>query len=183
MSEQTTTPPAQDSWTEFVENMNEQMVDAFEANVEAQSQFVETWAETLSEGTDDERFGEGVEGYARAYQVWMDAAEEMTQQVAEDRGDVDPEDVRDLWLSSANEAFKEVMSTSAFAAVTGQTVEDALELRQTVDENAQETLHALGMATEGDVREIGDRLVELERRQHGIEEKLDRVLDALEDGE
>ncbi|WP_248515500.1 poly(R)-hydroxyalkanoic acid synthase subunit PhaE [Salinarchaeum laminariae] len=181
MSEQTTTPPAQENWTEFVENMNEQMVEAFEANVEAQSQFVETWAETLAEGTDDDRIGDGVEGYARAYQVWMDAAEEMAGQVAEEGGDVSPEDARDLWLSSANEAFKEVMSTSAFAAVTGETVEDALELRQAADENAQETLHALGMATERDIREVGDRLVELERRQHAIEEKLDDVLDALDE--
>jgi hypothetical protein len=181
MSEQTTTPPAQDSWTEFVENMNEQMVDAFEANVEAQSQFVETWAETLSEGTDDERFSDGVEGYARAYQVWMDAAEDMADQVSDEGTDVSPEDVRDLWLSSANEAFKEIMSTSAYAAMTGETVEDALELRQAADENAQATLHALGMATERDVREVGDRLVELERRQHTVEQKLDDVLDHLEE--
>lgn len=181
MSEQTTTPPAQESWTAFVENMNEQMVDAFEANVEAQSQFVETWAETLSEGTDDERFGEGVKGYARAYKVWMEAAEDMAEQVAAEGTDVSPDDLRDVWLSSANEAFKEVMSTSAFAAMTGETVEDALELRQAADENAQSTLHALGMATERDIREVGDRLVELERRQHGIEQKLDRVLDALEE--
>jgi len=179
MSEQSTTPPAEDSWSAFVETMNEQLIDAVEANVEAQSRFVESWAETLEESVDDERLGEGVQGYARAYQVWMDAAEEMADQVAADE-ELSPEDARDLWLASANDAFKEVMATSAFAAMTGETVQDALELRQAADENAQSTLHALGMATERDIREVGDRLVELERRQHAVEQKLDRVLDALE---
>jgi len=179
-SDRSATVPPQDGWTEFVESVNEQFVDAFEANVEAQSQFVETWADTVEESTDTDRVGDGVRGYARAYQVWMDAAEQMADQVAAEGGDVAPEDVRDVWLNAANEAFKEVMSTSAFAAMTGETIEDALELRQTADESAQETLHALGMATERDVREVGERLVELERRQHAVEDKLDRIVEELE---
>ena len=180
MSDNATTPPPADSWTEFAENMNEQFLDAFEANVEAQSEFVETWAETIEAGTESDRVGDGARGYARAYEVWMDAAETVAETAATEGTDVSTEDVRDVWLNAANQAFKEVMSTSAFAAATGQTVEDALELQQTADENAQETLHALGLATERDVREVGDRLVELERRQHDVEAKLDRVLEAVE---
>jgi len=95
--------------------------------------------------------------------------------------DVDIEEFRDIWLNTANEAFKEVMSTTAFAKMTGETVGDVLELQEQADEAAQETLNSLGFATEGDVVEIGDRLVELERRQHAVEQKLDRVLEHVED--
>jgi hypothetical protein len=93
---------------------------------------------------------------------------------------VAPEDFRDIWLNAANESFKEVMGTSAFAAATGETVGDALELQQAIDAATEETLAALGFATGGDVEEVGARLVELERRQHAVEEKLDRVLAALD---
>ena len=55
------------------------------------------------------------------------------------------------------------------------------ELQQQADEASQETLRSLGFATEDDVVEIGDRLVELERRQHAVEQKLDRVLEHLEE--
>ena len=45
----------------------------------------------------------------------------------------------------------------------------------------QDTLAQMGMATRGDVEEVGERLVELERRQHNLEEKIDRLLDAVEE--
>jgi BMFP domain-containing protein YqiC len=45
----------------------------------------------------------------------------------------------------------------------------------------QDTVAQMGMATRDDVEEVGERLVELERRQHDVEEKLDRVLDAVEE--
>lgn len=181
MSERSTPNP--NSWNEFVEQMNDQFVDALEANMEAQAQFVESWSETIDASVDDERMSEGVEGYARAYQVWMDAAEAMVERSADaaEGEDVSVEDFRDVWLNSANQAFKEVMSTSAFAATTGQTVQDALELRRTADETAETTLHNLGMPTEGDIREVGERLVELERRQHAVERKLDRILEHVEE--
>ncbi len=95
--------------------------------------------------------------------------------------DVDIEEFRDIWLNTANEAFKDVMSTTAFARMTGETVGDVLEMQQQADEAAQETLGSLGFATQDDVVEIGDRLVELERRQHDVEQKLDRVLEHLDE--
>jgi hypothetical protein len=171
-----------EDWNEFAEEMSEQFVSALERNVEAQANFVETWFDTLEETVEAGDAEESMEGYARAYEAWMNAATEQFDRTSDvlEGEDVDVEEFRDLWLTTANEAFSEVMSTPAFAAATGQTVEQALELQQEVDEAAQDTLANLGFATEGDVREVGERLVELERRQHALEEKLDRVLEHLE---
>jgi hypothetical protein len=126
---------------------------------------------------------DGIEGYNRAYEVWMGAAEELVERSADAAGgeDVDPSEFRDIWLRSANEAFKEVMTTSAFAAANGQLVERMLEMRQDADDVSQETIAQMGFPTQDDVDEVGQRLVELERRQHAVEEKLDRVIDVLED--
>jgi len=180
----TYTPTEMESnWNEFIENMNEEFLEALEQNMEAQAQFVESWSKTVESATDDDELSGGVRGYARAYQVWMDAAEQMVQRSndAFEGEDVEVEEFRDTWLNAANEAFKEVMSTTAFAAATGQTVEQALEAQQQSTEAAEATLHSLGMPTESDVEEVGERLVELERRQHQVEEKLDRILDQMEE--
>ncbi|RQG98151.1 poly(R)-hydroxyalkanoic acid synthase subunit PhaE [Natrarchaeobius oligotrophus] len=175
-------PPAQ-NWNAVVEQWNEQFIEAFEDNVEAQARFVESWSETVGELSEDNEVSDGLEGYARAYETWMNASKQMVERMNDslEGEDVDAEEFRDVWLNTANEAFKEVMSTTAFAKMTGETVGDVLELQQQADETAQETLRTLGFATEEDVLEIGDRLVELERRQHDVERKLDRVLDHLED--
>jgi vacuolar-type H+-ATPase subunit I/STV1 len=124
---------------------------------------------------------EGVEGVARAYEAWMDAAEEAVE-LTEDAaaGEADPGEFRDLWLDAANTAFKRVMGTSAFAAATGQALDDALDLQADLDEAAQDTVREYGFATSDDVEEVGERIVELERRQHAVEEKLDELLDRLE---
>jgi hypothetical protein len=170
-------------WNAFAEQWNEQFLEALEDNMEAQAQFVESWSETVGEASDDTEISDGVEGYARAYETWMTASQQMVERANDqlEGEDVDIEEFRDIWLNTANEAFKEVMSTTAFAKMTGETVGDVLELQEQADEAAQETLNSLGFATEGDVVEIGDRLVELERRQHAVEQKLDRVLEHVED--
>ncbi len=178
-------------WGEFARRMNRQFVEALERNVEAQAELVESFTETVdardtapsSMAVDAEDVEDGVQGYARAYEVWMDAAEQMVEQTGDlaEGEDVDPAAFRNVWLDAANDAFKQVMSTTAFAAATGDAVGDALQARQEADETAEETLHTLGFATEGDVQEVGERLVELERRQHELETKIDRVLDAVEE--
>ncbi|WP_254769349.1 poly(R)-hydroxyalkanoic acid synthase subunit PhaE [Salinilacihabitans rarus] len=172
-----------EDWNAFVEQWNEQFLDAVETNMEAQAQFVESWAETVERTAEDEEMADGVEGYARAYEAWMDASRQMVERMNDvvEGEDVDVEEFRDIWLNTANEAFKEVMSTTAFARLTGETVGDVLELQQQADEAAENTLRTLGFATGNDVAEVGDRLVELERRQHAVEQKLDRVLDHLEE--
>ncbi len=170
------------NWNAFVEQWNEQFLEAVEGNMEAQAQFVESWSEAVGEATDDGEMAEGVEGYARAYDVWMNASKQMAERMNDvvEGEDVELEEFRDIWLNTANEAFKEVMSTTAFARMTGETVGDVLEAQQQADEAAESTLRTLGFATESDVLEVGDRLVELERRQHAVEEKLDRVLEELD---
>ncbi|AGB31120.1 hypothetical protein C488_01874 [Natrinema pellirubrum DSM 15624] len=175
--------PQAGDWSAFAEQWNEQFLDALEDNMEAQAQFVERWSESVGELSEDEELSDGVEGYARAYETWMNASQQMVDRMNDqlEGEDVDIEEFRDIWLNTANEAFKDVMSTTAFAKMTGETVGDVLELQQQADEAAQETLHTLGFATEDDIVEVGDRLVELERRQHAVEQKLDRVLDHLEE--
>lgn len=168
-------------WEAFMENANEQFLEAFERNVEAQAEFVETWMAAIEESTDEDMTRDGLEGYARAYKAWMNAAEEQVDRLnASIEGeDVSLEAFRDRWLNAANQAFKEVMSTSAFAAATGETVEAALDFKEQADEQAEETLHALGFATGGDIDEVGERLIEVERRQQRIEEQLDEILEEL----
>ena len=181
-----------ENWTDMMEQMNDAMSKSIEQNMQAQAAFIESWSKSLDsaamagegDGSEAESImAEGMEGYGRAYEVWMDAAERMAERVNDAaRGeDVGVAEFRDIWLQSANEAFSEVMSTTAFAAGTGQTVSQMMELQQQADDVTQDTLERLGFATREDVDEVGARLVEMERRQHEVSKKLDRVLDALED--
>ncbi|MFW6434861.1 MAG: poly(R)-hydroxyalkanoic acid synthase subunit PhaE [Halovenus sp.] len=173
----------QDDWTEMFGQMNEVVADSIEQNLEAQSAFMESWTGSFEDSMPDEdAMEEGIEGYMQAYEIWMDAAEEMFERTSDaaQGEDVEPEEFRDIWLRSANEAFSEVMSTSAFAAANGQLVEQVMEMQQEVDEMTQDSLAQIGMATRDDVDEVGERLVELERRQHAVEDKLDRLIDAVE---
>ncbi len=169
-------------WEAFMEQANERYLDAFERNVEAQAAFVETWMDAIEDSADGEHIEDGLEGYAKAYKAWMRAAEDQVERMNAtlEGSDVSTEAFRDRWLNAANEAFKEVMSTSAFAAATGDTVESALDLKREADEYAEETLHSLGFATVGDVEEVGERLIEVERRQQRIEERLDDILEELQ---
>jgi hypothetical protein len=174
----------QTDWTEMVEQMNEAMAASMEQNMEAQASFLEAWQETVDDSIPEEdTLAEGFEGYARAYEVWMEAAEAVAEKTsaAAEGEDVDPTELRDIWLQSANDAFSEVLSTEAFAAANGQFVDAMMESQQEVDEAAQDAIARTGFPTRDDVVEVGERLVELERRQHDVESKLDRVLDALED--
>ena len=173
----------QQYWQEAIEGMNEQFSEAVRQNADAQAEFVEAWLEALGEGADEERVEGAIEGYKRAYETWMEAAQETVERTTDsmEGEDVSPEEIRDTWLSAANDSFSEIMGTAAFANVTGQMIGESLDVRGQLDELSQETLHDLGMATKGDVQEVGERLVELERRQHAVEEKLDRVLEQLED--
>jgi hypothetical protein len=163
----------------FLERMTETYMNALDRNLDAQSAFLESWMDSVEANLSEERIREGYEGSVHAYEAWIDAAETSFERMGDalEGEDVDPEEFRDVWLSAANEAFKEMMTTTAFAAATGQTVDEAMNLRQNIDEASEETLHALNFATVGDVREVGERLVELERRQHSIEQKLDQLLD------
>jgi len=178
------TNQVQDEWSEMVEQMNDAVADSMEQNMKAQAAFAESWADAVEDSIpEEETMSDGLQGYNRAYEVWMDAAEQLLERTtdATQGEDVDPAEFRDIWLQSANEAFKEVMSTSAFAAANGQLVERMMEMRREADDVSQETIAQLGLPTRDDIDEVGERMVELERRQHAVEEKLDRVLEHLEE--
>jgi hypothetical protein len=173
----------QEQWARVVDQMNDAMARSVEQNMEAQAAFMESWADAVEQSIpDEETLSEGMEGYARAYEVWMDASEQLFERSTDAaRGeDVSVKELRDIWLQSANEAFKQVMSTGAFAAANGQLVNAMMDMRKQADEISEDTLTQLGLPTRGDVDEVGERLVELERRQHAVEKKLDRVLEHLE---
>ncbi len=170
-------------WGKLMEQMNEAVADSIERNVEAQTAWMEAWTDAFDDTMlSEDEVTDGIEGYRRAYEVWMDTAEEMVERTEDafEGEDVNPQEFRDLWLQSANESFKEVMSTTAFASANGQLVEILMEAQQEVDEVTQDNLAQFGMATRDDVVEVGERLVELERRQHAVEQKLDRILEELE---
>lgn len=171
------------NWGRMMEQMNEAVAESMERSMEAQTAMMESWSGAVDGTTlSEDEMDEGIEGYRRAYEVWMDTAEEMIDRSVDalEGEDVEPEEFRDLWLQSANESFKEIMSTSAFASANGELVESLMETQQEMDEMAQDNLAQMGMATKDDVVEVGERLVELERRQHGVEQKLDRILEELE---
>ncbi|WP_363465289.1 poly(R)-hydroxyalkanoic acid synthase subunit PhaE [Halogeometricum borinquense] len=166
------------------EQLREAYMEGFERNIEAQSAFVEAWQDAVDETMlSEEAMQDSIEGYVGAYEVWMDAAEASLSRMssAYEGKDVDISNFRDIWLEAANDAFKEIASTQGFATMTGQTVEESFGLRGDFGEIQRETLRNLGVPTESDIDEIGERLLEFERRQHKVEQKLDEVLSALEE--
>ncbi|MFB6202328.1 MAG: poly(R)-hydroxyalkanoic acid synthase subunit PhaE [Halorhabdus sp.] len=179
-----TNTDVQEEYSNAVEEMNEAVVESIEQNMQAQAAFVESWTDALSESMiDEDELSDGIDGYNEATEAWLNAAERMFERSADaaQGEEVDPTEFRDIWLQSANEAAKEIMGTSAFAAANGQLIESMLEMRQQADDVGQETIAELGFPTREDVNEVGERLIELERRQHDVEEKLDRILEALEE--
>lgn len=170
----------QENWATMMNEMNDAVAESFEQNMEAQAAFMESWMGAFDSSMPDEEMVEsGMEGYGQAYEVWMEAAEQMSSRItdAAEGEDVDMTEFRDIWLQSANEAFSEVMGTTAFAAGTGEMIGDLMDLQQEVDEMSHDTLESLGFATRDDIDEVAERLVELERRQHEVSEKLDRLLE------
>ena len=97
-----------EQWSELAENMNEAMAQSMEQNMEASAAFMESWADAMEQSVPDEdEFAEGIEGYNDAYEVWMDAADQMYERsvAAAEGEDVAITEFRDSWLQSAHEAF------------------------------------------------------------------------------
>ncbi|MFQ3319827.1 MAG: hypothetical protein ACI8UR_000466 [Natronomonas sp.] len=173
----------QEQWTSLVQNMNEAAAQSVEQNMDASAAFMESWGDAMEDSMlEQDDLAAGVEGYSNAYEVWMDAADQIFERTtdAAEGEDVALTEFRDIWLQSANEAFKEVMGTSAFAAANGQLVNAMMDMQEQADEMTEETLEDLGMPTQSDIEEVGERLVEIERRQHSVETKLDNILEQLE---
>ena len=173
-----------DDWGKFVSQANDAFLGALEAQMKAQAALVQSWNETMVEQIDDPTMQEEtLDSFAEAWDIWVSLSEKQYQNALEgmEEGEFSSEEFRDEWLSAANNAFKEVMGTNAYAAATGNTVEAVLTAQREADAAAQDTLSVLGFATRDDITEVGERLVELERRQHAIENKLDQLLDWAEE--
>ena len=178
MSDSSTATEGQGEWT-----YEEAIFDALRESVEAQGEFVDRWAAAARDvGEEGHLWTDAAAGYARAYEVWMEASQRAMERASDLMAgeEVSMEEFRDIWLDAANDAFKELATSDAFAAVLAQNAE-SLDVMQDAQEATQTALHNVGFATESDVIEVGERLVEVERRQHEVERKLDRILDAVEE--
>lgn len=163
--------------------MSDEVMHGVDQYIEAQTRFLEAWHENIQRTTDDEVVASGANGVVEAYKIWLEASREWSEQllaVAEGE-ELNPRDVRDVWLRAANESAQSLMSTAAFARMTGQSIDDSLELQRQQDDAIQAMLEGMGVATAHSMEEVGERLIELERRQHAVESKLDRLLDHLEE--
>ena len=167
----------------FTGGMDRSFVEALQRNAQAQGEFVEAWREAMESSVEEVSGGDAMKGYVRAYETWMEASRLLFERTADAMAgeEVDFEEFRDVWLDAANDAFKDVMGTEAFAAATGQSVSEVLDFTRQAEDITNETWHAMGLASRRDVMEVGDRLIELERRQHAVEEKLDRILEQVEE--
>jgi len=172
-------------WLEWATAMNERFADSVDASMTAQQQFAEAWMDSIERTTGQQELDDGLASLFAAYAVWMDAAHETQEHVndALEGEDVPVEHIRDTWMNAANQAFKSLLSTTAFSMMTGRSVDDLLELRQQTEELQASALHDLGLPTRGDIEEVGERLVELERRNHELAKTLEAVADAVESGE
>jgi hypothetical protein len=172
------------AWWDRLEQMNEEYLATAERTVAAQNRMVDAWMKSMDAAVEQDRIDEDYEAAYRAYDIWTQAVNDTVEQLSDlaEGEDVPLERFRDTWLNAANRAFKNAMGTSMFAQATGLTIDEAMDLRRQADELAEATLHDLGLPTEGDIEEVGERLVELERRQHSVEQRLDRIIESLESG-
>jgi hypothetical protein len=174
----------QDSLVDLVGRTNEAVAHSLEQNIEMQTTLVETVTGAFDQTVPRaDVLEEGVEGYISAYNAWIDGMEELFETAvgAVEGEDVGPGELRDIWLKSTNDALSELMSTGAFAAVDDRFVETILAAQLELDEVTQDSLAQVGAATRKDVSETSERLVELERRHRAVEQKLDRLIEAVEE--
>ena len=73
----------QNEWNKLVENMNDAAAQSMEQNMEASAAFMNSWADAMADSMPNEgELTEGFEGYNGAYEVWMDAADEMFERTS-----------------------------------------------------------------------------------------------------
>ena len=94
----------QENWAAMMNEMNDAVARSVEQNMEAQAAFMESWMGAFDGSMDEEVVEDGMEGYGRAYEVWMEAAEQMSSRITEaaQGEDVEVQEFRDIWLQSAN---------------------------------------------------------------------------------
>lgn len=164
-------------WSNFMETVNDQMVDAMRVTTDSQAALVDSWADLYEDlASLDAASDADLAGYAAANRVWLDAFEEQFDEyidvMARD-GTFSAEAARDRWLEAANEAFKELMRTPGFTAGMNRTMEAALDRQLEAREASETQLRQFGFATRSDVEEVGQRLLEIERRLQELEGRLE----------
>ncbi len=165
-----------------MEEAAEIATEAFERNAELGAAMTEAWFDAFDSQADEENYEDAFEGYTKAAETWMEAYNDVAEGTANtiESGEFEAEEVRDIWLNAANQALKDVMTTSAFAAATGDTMKQAMEMKKQMDDAADDAIAEMGFATSADVTEVGERLVEVERRIHEVESKIDRLIEEVE---
>ncbi len=98
----------------------------------------------------------------------MQEASERTREAMSDGRGITPDLYTDLWTRGASEFAKEVLEDPAFARMAGQTAEGAATARHRMREEGANRARDMGLAAHDDVVEIGERLIELERRIHDL---------------
>jgi len=71
MSDTTQATAGDEPWSEYAEELNQSFFEAFEQNMQMQSEFLDSWRESFGESNIDETTVEGMAGASRAYEVWM----------------------------------------------------------------------------------------------------------------
>ena len=172
-----------ENWQEFMREMNQQFAEEIEENVEAQTELMQTWLDSTTATAEEPGYEDAIGGYKRAYEIWIDGTEDLLDRVSDstESEDVTVSELRDIWLNATNESFKELMRTTAFASATGESIDSLLDLKRQRDDADEVALHEIGLPTKGDLHEVGERLVELERRQHAVEQQLDRLHQAIDE--
>jgi hypothetical protein len=174
----------QDSLADLIGRTNEVVANSLEQSIEMQTALVGTVTGAFDQTTPRvDTTAKGAEGYVGAYNACVDGVERLFETAvgAVEGDDVGPGEFRDVCLQSTNEVLSELMSTTAFAAVDDRFVETVLTVQPELGELTQDSLAQAGAATQKDVSETSERLVELERRHREVERKLDRLIDTVEE--
>ncbi|MFA5860137.1 MAG: poly(R)-hydroxyalkanoic acid synthase subunit PhaE [Candidatus Thermoplasmatota archaeon] len=110
--------------------------------------------------------------FGESFRIWTQTIDQASQMTAEraSMGEGPPvEDLVNLWTNAYADAIKPVLGSPLYAAAQGETVDAALDARKRLQEQAEHSLRAVGISTRSDLLEVGQRLIELERRQQRVE--------------
>lgn len=116
-------------------------------------------------------FQRSLEAHRKLYETWLEATrdslEKLQGAVAPAKAEPPPlsyEGLYDLWINAYAKLFTEAMNTPLFAATIGQYLDTMLEIKKGLNHSTGKTLKALGLPTRGDLDEIYERLIAIDRR-------------------
>lgn len=116
--------------------------------------------------------------FGESFRIWtqtIDQASQMTVERASNGEGPPVEDLVNLWTNAYADAMKPMLGSPLYAAAQGETVDAALDARKRLQEQAEHSLRSVGISTRSDLLEVGQRLIELERRQQRVENLLREI--------